>query len=166
MSQHQDEVSDIDHEDIHKPIFRLKRDSQSWVNSDEIPKGTTRIPPRSDFSSQGGDRPETPSIITSSISSGLPSVPPGFTINCPYVGFDPDKIDHSNAPLSAIYGRTSDSSRPVSREIVNHSAALVADGRYQDYACMGANVNEKGSLECPNGFTLNRHTSLYPCKLL
>lgn len=164
MSQQRDELSDT--EDGQDQMYKVKRNSQSWVNSDEIPKGTTRIPPRSDLSSQEGDRPATSSMINSSVSGGFTSVPTGFTINCPYAGFDPDKIDHSSAPLSAIYGRSSGSTRPVSREFTNPAAALFADkGQYQDYACIGATFADKDSYVCPNGFTLNRHTPLYPCKL-
>ena len=132
-------------------MYKVNRNAEEWSDSDEIPKGASRVPPRPE---SAGEKLQ------------ISNIPSGFTSLCPYSGFDPEKIDHSIVPISAVYGRSSDSFRPLSRDFNSKAATLLAEkGQYQDYACIGAKFADKDSYTIPDEYTLNRHTPLFPCKL-
>ena len=128
-----------------------------WSDKDEIPAGTSKYPIRNELT----DGQSTDS------DKETPTCPPGFLTVCPFTGFDPEKIEMSGNLVSALYGKSLVSSRPVSRDNnAGNRVALMNDkGLYQDYNAVGVHLDERDMYTAPEGYTVNRHTPLYPCRI-
>ncbi|KAJ3371494.1 hypothetical protein HDU91_005136 [Kappamyces sp. JEL0680] len=126
--------------------FSVVRDPSSWSENDDIPNGTSPIPLRAE----------------QEMDKAASSFPVGFNLTCPYPGFDPEKIDVTNAPISPIYGKSLSGN---AKNVNANTAALIEKGFYQDYSCIGGSDSDKNAHMAPESATLNRHTPLYPCRL-
>ncbi|KAJ3321339.1 hypothetical protein HDV06_004443 [Boothiomyces sp. JEL0866] len=121
--------------------FIVPKDPSTWKESDEIPKGYSRIPSKTDDLDGG-------------------ACPSGFTLICPYPGFDPEKIDRNMTYISPIYGK------PIGKpQIGSKPVNQIEKNYYQDYISFGALDDTPKEHSYPEGTTPNRHTCLYPCKL-
>ncbi|KAJ3256192.1 hypothetical protein HK103_005651 [Boothiomyces macroporosus] len=121
--------------------FIVPKEPSTWKESDEIPKGFTRIPSKTDDLDGG-------------------ACPQGFTLICPYPGFDPEKIDRNATYISPIYGK------PIGKPSANTKQIIQSERNYyQDYISLGSIDDTPKEHSYPEGTTPNRHTCLYPCKL-
>ncbi|KAJ1336456.1 hypothetical protein BSLG_007240 [Batrachochytrium salamandrivorans] len=72
----------------------ILKNPKLWENFDEIPRGTTRIPPKTDYTRSNGD-----------MDTHHRKYPYGFSTICPFPGFDPERIDRNSHSISPIYGK-------------------------------------------------------------
>lgn len=124
------------------------KDMKMWSENDDVPKGASKIPLRAD---QDLER-----------STDLNTCPVGFSLLCPYSGYDTEKIDRTLSFVSPIYGRPSIN---VNKGTRGRNAVVVDRSHYQDYATVGGLENDKNANFVPDSQTLNRHSVLFPCKL-
>ncbi|KAJ3299223.1 hypothetical protein HK104_009688 [Borealophlyctis nickersoniae] len=113
----------------------------------EIPPGTARVPQKAD--TIPGDRR---------------GVPPGFLNVCPFPGYDPDKVDRSAHPVSAIYGKQMGPGKAI-------AAAPGGGGGKDGKMAFGALAKKTPAemrqvdADVPEGFTVDRHPVLWPSRI-
>jgi hypothetical protein len=130
--------------------YRVPKDPTSWRNSEEIPNQTTRTPIKED------------------IGQHTITCPQGFSMICPYPGFDPVRVDLSSASISPIYGRPVYQKTKTAGGKREKSTGVVMTGDknlYQDYSTIGAIEDPALAFLVPQGTTLNRHPVLFPCRI-
>ncbi|KAI8925707.1 hypothetical protein BC831DRAFT_550468 [Entophlyctis helioformis] len=91
-----------------------------WTNMDEIPMGSTRMPPRLDARPDPNEPAPEPRRF-----------PFGFSTVCPFPGFDPERIDRNAHPISPIYGRQTLGVRGTQASMRNQtgSVGVATDGQ-------------------------------------
>jgi hypothetical protein len=110
-----------------------------WVEEDDVPSYATRFPPPVKHNEEG-------------------ACPYGFTLVCPYPGFDPDKVEKmGTSPLYGRMVRTGPAPTP--------GIGLKDRYLYQEYHTLCSVDDPKRSHVVPDGTTVNRHPVLFPCKV-
>ncbi|KAK5666267.1 hypothetical protein QVD99_007029 [Batrachochytrium dendrobatidis] len=72
----------------------IVKNTSMWANFDDIPRGATRLPPKIEHITAEGD-----------FAADSRRYPYGFSIVCPFSGYDPERIDRNAHPVSPIYGK-------------------------------------------------------------